>query len=133
MGYEILDHRADLKIKFFGKTKEELFKNAIRGMFKGAKYEAGEEKIKREIKIFSSDASLLLVDFLSEALYLSEINKEIYQDIEFNKFAEKEIEGILIGKKIKKIGIQIKGVTYHDLNVRQKEDGNWEAIVLFDI
>jgi len=30
--YEILEHRADLKIRVFGKTKKELFKNALLGM-----------------------------------------------------------------------------------------------------
>ena len=75
----------------------------------------------------------LLVDFLSEVLYLSEVNWEVYQKIQFKKFTEKEIEGILSGKKLKGIGVIVKGVTYHDLDIRQKKDGTWEATVLFDI
>ena len=57
--YEILEHKADLKIRVFGKTREELFENAMIGMFEGAQYEpssaeTGEikgEKAEREIKI----------------------------------------------------------------------------------
>ncbi|MFQ6049729.1 MAG: archease [Candidatus Paceibacterales bacterium] len=139
--YEILEHTADFKIRVFGKTKRELFENALRGMFEGAKYEpffpkATEdkgEKIKRKIKISSLDLPSLLVDFLNEALYLAEVNQEVYFGVNFENFSEKEIEGTLIGKKLKRMGVQIKGVTYHDLDIHQRKDGSWEATVLFDI
>jgi len=139
--YEILEHKADLKIRVFGKDLKELFENAMIGMFEGAHYESSsaetreskEEKAKREIKISSLDLPSLLVDFLSEVLYLSEVNREVYPKIQFKKFTEKEIKGILSGKKLKRMGVVIKGVTYHDLDIRQKKDKTWEAIVLFDI
>ncbi|MGC9031427.1 MAG: archease [Minisyncoccia bacterium] len=131
--FEILEHKADLKIRAFGKEKLELFLNAMLGMFESAKYEAEGSKIKREIKISSLDLSSLLVDFLSEVLYLSEVNQEVYDEIQFKKFSDKNIEGILIGKKLKRIGVLIKGVTYHDLEIQQRKDGVWEATILFDI
>jgi len=156
MKYEILEHKADLKIKVFGETQKELFENAMVGMFEGAKYEPSfvkdaegkMEGVKREIKISSLDLPSLLVDFLSEVLYLSEVNREVYQKIQFKKFTDKEIEGILFGKKLKCIGAIIKGATYHGLDIHQKpersegwrrtnvlrpKDKTWEAIILFDI
>ncbi len=148
MEYEILEHKADLKIRVFGKTREELFENAMVGMFESAKYEEEGGAIKREIKISSLDLPSLLVDFLSEVLYLSEVNREVYQKIQFKKFTEKEIKGILSGKKLKGIGVIIKGATYHGLDIHQKpersegwrrtnvlrpEDKFWEATILFDI
>ncbi len=131
--FEVLEHKADLKIRVFGKDLKELFENAMVGMFESAKYERENEEIKRDIKISSIDLPSLLVDFLSEVLYLSEVNQEIYQKIQFKKLSEKEIEGTLIGKKLKRIGVVIKGVTYHDLDICQRKDGIWEATVLFDI
>lgn len=181
--FEILDHVTDLKIRFFGKDKKELFLNAMIGMYEGAKYQSsfasasakappsdkpsedksggkkatavpsealndsekrmreGEaEKIKREIKVSSPDLSSLLVDFLSELLYLTETHQEIYQHLQFTKFndpstssGQVKFEGILIGKKLKRIGVLIKGVTYHQLDIHKKEDGSWEATILFDI
>jgi len=131
--YKIIEHTADLKIRVFGKTKKELFKNAVIGMFEGARYEKGEEKVKRGFKVSSSDLSLLLVDFLSEVLYLSEVNGEVYEQIQFKKFSDQKAEGILTGKKLKRIGVQIKGVTHHNLDIHQKKDKTWEATILFDI
>ncbi len=134
MKYQILEHRADLKIRAFGRTKEELFENAMVGMFEAAKYEPTSEskQLTAEIKISSFDLPSLLVDFLSEVLYLSETKKEVYRKIKFEKLTEKELKGTLIGKKLKRMGVHIKGVTYHDLDIHQKK-GIWQATILFDI
>jgi len=131
--YEILEHRADLKIKAFGRDLQELFKNVMTGMFESAKYEGGGREIRRKIKISSFDLTSLLVDFLNEALYLSEVNREVYQEIQFKKFNDKNIEGNLLGKKLKSIGLIIKGVTYHGLDIHQKKDKSWQATILFDV
>ena len=131
--YEILEHKADLKIRVHGKDKKELFENAMIGMFKSARYEKEDREMKRKIKVSSLDLPSLLVDFLSEALYLSEVNQEVYNNIQFTKFGDKNLEGILLGKKLKRIGVVIKGVTYHDLDIHQKKDKTWQATILFDI
>lgn len=130
--HEILEHKADLKIRIIGETKEDLFENALIGMFESAKYKKEEGgRIRREIKVSSQDLPSLLIDFLSEVLYLSEVNHEIYNKIQFKKFSDKNIKGILSGKKLKRIGVQIKGVTYHNLDIKKNEI--WQATILFDI
>ena len=133
--FEILEHKADLKIRVFGKTKEELFQNALFGMTESMKPEIKkpEEKTKRRIKIKSLDLPSLLVDFLSEILYLTQVNKEIYREIKFKKFTDTELQGEVIGQKVERFGQDIKAVTYYDLNVYQKKDKTWEATILFDI
>jgi len=133
--FEILEHKADLKIRVFGKTKEELFKNAMVGMFKAAKYETTKQLMtkRQKIEISSLDLPSLLVDFLSEVLYLVETKKLVFERVEFKKFSENEIEANLIGKPLKRMGVHIKGVTYHDLDIHQEKDGTWQATVLFDI
>jgi len=132
--YETLEHKADLKIRAFGKTKEELFLNMLFGMAESQKAELKtKERTKREVKIKSLDSATLLVDFLNEVLYLSQVNKEVYPKAEFDKFTDTEIKGKLIGQKVERFGEDIKAVTYHGLDIRQLKDKTWEAIVLFDI
>jgi len=133
--YKILEHKADLKIKVFGKTKEELFENAVIGMQRAANYTPTKQPTTKQlkIKIKSVDLLSLLVDFLSEVLYLIETEKLVFEKVEFEKFTEKEIEANLIGKPLKRMGVHIKGVTYHDLDIGQKKDGTWRATILFDI
>jgi SHS2 domain-containing protein len=133
--FEILEHTADLKIKVFGKTKEELFENAMVGMFEAAKYEKEikSQKSKVKIKIKSLDLPSLLVDFLNEVLYLVETKKLIFEKVEFKTFTENELEAILFGKPLKRMGVHIKGVTYHGLEIKKNEKGGWYAEILFDI
>lgn len=131
--FEVLEHKADLKIRVFGRTKEELFENAMIGMFENARYEGEGEEIKREVKISSFDSLSLLVDFLNEILYLCETKREVYNQVSFEKFDSKKIEGFLFGQSLKRIGVQIKAVTYHQLNIRRSKKNLWEAVIVFDI
>lgn len=131
--FELLEHKADLKIRAFGKDKKELFLNMMIGMIESMRPGGIEKGEKREIKINSPDLEALLVDFLSEVLYLSQVNREVYNDVKFTKFTGREIEGELVGQKVERFGEDIKAVTYHDLDIHQRKDRIWEAIVLFDI
>lgn len=135
MKYEILPHTADLKIKVFGKTKEELFSNALLAMTEALKPEITESKEPaiRDIVVKSADLETLLVDFLSEILYLVQTNKEIYPEINFKEFSDTKLKGKIFGKKIERFGEDIKAVTYHNLSVKQRRDNVWEAIIIFDI
>jgi len=140
-GYKILEHPADVRIQAFGKTKKELFLSAMRGMNAILKPQiksqkpaspAGGLKVKSKIKVKSIDLNSLLVDFLNEILYLIQINKEVYNDVKFTKFSDIELEGELIGNKVESFSEDIKAVTYHGLEIKQK-NGLYEATVLFDI
>ncbi|MDD5145403.1 MAG: archease [Candidatus Pacebacteria bacterium] len=132
--YETLEHPSDLKIKAFGKTKEELFLYAMLAMEESLEPEIiKKEKIKREIKIKSLDFQSLLVDFLSEILYKNQIEKEAYNSIKFKILTDMILEAEVSGEKVERFGEDIKAVTYHDLDVHQEKDGSWQATILFDV
>jgi len=132
--YKIIEHRADLKIKVFGKTKEELFENAVLAMNDYLQPEIKNSKIiKRKILIKSFDIKTLIVDFLSEILYLIQTKKETYFKTDFKKFTNTEINAFIFGRKVKKFNEDIKAVTYYDLEIKQKEKNLWQATILFDI
>jgi SHS2 domain-containing protein len=136
--YKILDHPADIKVQAFGRTKQELFSNALQGMAEILKPEKDLQIVNRKIRISSIDLDNLLVDFLSEVLYLSQTNKKIYNDVKFKRFGpsissgQTILEGELFGNKIKSFGEDIKGVTYHGLKI-EKKNGIYQATILFDI
>lgn len=132
--YEILEHVTDLEIRAFGRTKKELFSNMLKGMFESikAKVKRQKSKVVREVKIKSLDEQSLLVDFLSEALTLSDINNEAYFEAKFDKLTDKELEGKIFGWPIEMFEVEIKAVTYHGLYIK-KANSMWEAKVIFDI
>ncbi len=131
--YEILEHKADLKIRIFGEGKEELFLNAILAIRENQRAIISMKDAKRKIKVSSPDLPSLLVDFLSQVLYLSQVNKENYNNIKFKKLSNIRLVAEISGKKVESFGEEIKGVTYHDLDIHQEKDGTWQATVLFDI
>jgi len=140
-GYKILEHPADVRVQAFGKTKEELFLNAVLGMNEILKskappiWRAGagqKSKVVRKIKVKSIDLNALLVDFLSEVLCQIQTNKEIYNKIGFKEFKDDELEAELFGNKIESFGEDIKAATYHNLKIEQRND-LYEATILFDV
>jgi SHS2 domain-containing protein len=132
--FELLEHPADLKIKAFGKRKEELFINMMRGMFESIKFKRKKEKqkMKREIKIGSIDLRSLLVDFLSEVLYLSDVHNEAYLGGEITITDDTRVAGRILGQAVDGFEEEIKAVTHHGLGIEKVND-HWEAVVLFDI
>lgn len=132
--FEFLEHTADIKMKVLGKTKEELFQNALIGMQVALQPKIQNKKSKvKAIVVKSVDLSALLVDFLSEALYLIQVNQEIYNVIKFEKFSDREIRVDLFGQKVERFGEDIKAVTYNNLEICQNKDKILEAIILFDV
>lgn len=134
--FEILEHPADLKIKAYGKDLPEVFVNMAAAIAAQQAPDIGKlgNLDIEEIEIESVDLKSLLVDWLSEILYRSEVNKKVYTEFDVTEFSESPcrikaaIKGVLVENK----NIDIKAVTYHDLEIK-KFDGQWEAVVVFDI
>jgi len=131
--YKILDHPSDVRVQAFGKTKEELFLNAMKGMSAVLRPKIKNQKSKIKIKVKSVDLNALLVDFLSEVLYLIQTNKEVYNNVKFTKFSDQKLEAELFGNRVESFNEDIKAVTYHGLKIIQGKKGLYKATVLFDV
>jgi len=143
--FESLPHTADIKIRVYGKTKKDLFRHALIGMFQvigpkiaGCHVESGrvvckELPEKHDIAVEALDDVALLVDFLSEALYLSDVNNEAYLDVVIHELTDQKIKATIYGAKVKGFEVvELKAVTYHDLAIK-KVDDVWQADIVFDI
>lgn len=132
--YKILDHRADLEIEIIGRNKKEIFQNALLAVrdYLSPIFLKETRKVKRDIKIESIDLPTLLIDFLNEVIYLSEVKKESYTKIEFGELSEKRLKGTLYGEKVGGFSREIKAATYHNLQLKRKK-GVFKTKVLFDV
>lgn len=132
--FEILPHTADLKIRIFGNSLKELFENSIYAMFASIEpiYTDGKD-IEFNVEIDSINRESLFVDFLSEALYLSDANSVAFKSASISEFSDTHLKAKLVGSSIARFEVvEIKAVTYHDLKI-QKVDDSWMAEVVFDI
>ncbi|MBU1008158.1 archease [Candidatus Dependentiae bacterium] len=133
-GFEVLSHTADLKIRVYGKNLQMLFCNTVKGMFESiGPLGKGEVVVERSFDIFSHDLPSLLVDFLSEALYLSDVNGEAYFDVSIDEITNTRVRGVFRGVSINNFEMgEIKAVTHHGLRIEER-DGAWVAEILFDL
>jgi len=132
--YEILEHRADIRLKITASTIKELFQGALEGMAYIIKLEeTSRGPIEEKIEVSSLDINALLVDFLNQVLALSDIYNAVFDKVEIEKLTGKEIRGKIKGQKVDKFKEEIKAVTYTNLEIKKKESKELEAEILFDI
>jgi len=139
--YEYLEHTADIKFLAYGNTLEEVFENAALAMF-NVIIDTGKVsgETTRDVCLTSPDLESLLVDWLSELLYLFEVDEII-----FWKFRVEEIRGEEGEYSIKAVAsgeqyypeshpfeTEIKAVTYNQLELEKTAEG-WKAQVVVDI
>ncbi len=139
--YEYLEHTADIKFIAYGKTLEEIFENAALAMFNviiDTEKVSGETG--REIYLNSPDLESLLVDWLSELLYLFEVDEIVFRKFRVEEINEEKgeysIKARAAGEKYypesHPFETEIKAVTYNQLEVKKIDDG-WKAQVVVDI
>lgn len=137
--YEYLYHIADAKFRAYGSTMEEAFENAALAMFNVMVNTSRiEAKELREIEITSTDIKMLLAEWLSELLYLFEVDGIVFCEFKMDRI-EKKGEGFSLTGKAwgepidlsrHRFDAQVKAVTLHELEVQQKEDGFWVQVVV---
>lgn len=147
MSFIVLPHTADLKIRVFAESLPLFFAESCVGMFQAIDPEprhpencfvqnellvCKEFPKKHRLKISSTDQNALLVDFLSEALYLSDVHDEAYLKAEVHELSQTSIHATIYGIPINRFAVEIKAVTFHDLNI-EEIDGLWQADIVFDI
>lgn len=138
--WEEIDHTADVGVRAFGHTVEELFTHAAEGMFRII---AGEREVhpleERAVTIApaageeGAGPERLLVRFLSELLFLCETQRILFCEFEVEREGgglKAVCRGETLGPDRSGLGMEIKAVTWHGLSL-DLERG--EAQVIFDV
>lgn len=136
--YNFFPHTADVRLKVEASSLEELFTAALEGMGNLIKKnECSENSLntsfKEQIEISSTDSTALLIDFLSEVLTYTQVNKVIYCNVKFKNLTKNFLTATIFGNKVEKFDEDIKAVTYHEAEIKKNEDGNLETTIIFDI
>lgn len=131
MAYEILEHTADAGVRGIGKTLEEAFAEAARGMF-SLMADLSQVRPVRELPVgaMADDLGGLLVAFLGELLFLRD-----REGMLFSRFAveiEREsggwkLKGKAVGEPLDprrhRLGVEVKAATYAGVRVEKTERG----------
>jgi SHS2 domain-containing protein len=122
--YKIIDHEADVGFEIYGKTLEDLYKNAVEALF-SLIVEPKERKPEKGKRFDLADDHGLLIVFLNELLYLWDMEGFIPKDLSL-KIESKKLTGTVIGgiynPSRDKIKREVKAVTYHNFSIEEKND-----------
>ncbi|NPV06628.1 MAG: archease [Anaerolineae bacterium] len=130
MGYKEVRHTADVAIRAWGDSLEELFTSAARGMF-SLIGEADSDRSVHIIKLSADDLETLLVDWLTELIYLSDAHQEAYHQFDVRLTPSWELEAVIRGGPIGRRTGAVKAATYHGLRIEAKQ-GAYSATIVFD-
>ena len=135
--YELIEHTADVAIKAYGKNIAEAFEQAAKAMFDIITDKSEVESVGQyDIDLEAQDMEQLLVDWLSELLFLHGANNMVFGFFKVDLDEKKNrLSAHVFGEPFNiskhKIGIEVKAVTYHMLEIRDKRP--YHVQVLFDI
>ncbi|TLZ54859.1 MAG: archease [Methanobacteriota archaeon] len=134
MRFEELDHTADVGIRAYGATLEELFENAAAGMSSLiVDLESVKPRGEVEVRVKADDLEGLLVNWLQELLFLHETQHLVFCEFDVaigGLDLTGRARGEAIDKRRHELKLAVKAVTYHRLKV-DPEKG--VAEVIFDI
>lgn len=121
INYEFIEHTADIGIKAYGKNLSEAFKNAAVGMFDIITNKSKINNIgEYEIHLDAPDLEQLLVDWLSELLFLNSAKNLVFSEFNVN-ISDNKLSARIFGEEFNDYkhnkGTEIKAVTYHMLEV----------------
>jgi SHS2 domain-containing protein len=133
-GFEILEHTADVGLLATAPTVTGVFEQATRGMAQIAGIWRSTTGDEHGIRVEARDREGALVDWLSEVLYLHDTRNIALTRVLVDAVGETSVSGRIWSSPLDDAdtAIQIKAVTYHQLDVRETSEG-WSATVFFDI
>ncbi|MDD3934592.1 MAG: archease [Methanoculleus sp.] len=135
MSFEELDHTADVLMRVRGATITEVFSDAGRALFHVMYGPCEDRGIERQISLAAEDLESLLIDYLSELLFITDV-----ENIVFCTF-DVDIQGTRLSAVIRgepfdparhSAGALIKGVSYFGLEIVKEEEA-YVVDIIFDI
>jgi SHS2 domain-containing protein len=135
--FEVLDHTADIGIIVYGEDLKALFENAGEAFFHLiTDMKRVRRRIRRRIEIGKESLERLMVDWLSELLYLHDVENLLFREFKIESVGEDGLRAMVRGEPFQEgvhvIKTEVKAVTYHQIEVR-KENGKWRAQIIFDL
>lgn len=131
-GYREIEHTADWQLEVWAPNLPLLFEQAALGMYalSGTQIDA-QPRLNEELHLGAADTEGLLVEFLTELLYLAESQGLAFDNFEI-QIESQELSANISGALIKSQSKEIKAVTYHNLEIKKGPRG-LEVNIVFDV
>jgi SHS2 domain-containing protein len=131
-GFEEIEHTADWALHVWAPDQSILFSQSAVGMYWLMQTSLqAEPRVTRAIDLEGGDHESLLVSFLSELLYIGEMEGLGFDRLDV-KITGPRLHAQVEGAPIAEIKKEIKAVTYHNLAILSTSRG-YEVTIVFDV
>ena len=135
--FKFLDHTADIGLIVYGDTLNALFENAGEGFFHLiTDLSKVRQKMEHRIEMEGKSLERLMVDWLSELLYLHDVKNLLFKKFRVESVGKEGLRAVATGELFQEgihvIKTEVKAVTYHQIRVQQA-NGKWTAQIIFDL
>jgi len=135
MSFTELSHTADVKIQVSAPTLEALFSDAFEALMQVMYGKERNGGTRREFTLQADNNESLLVDFLSEVLFISEVEELVFSHADIS-FRREELHAVLDGEPFDPArhagGTEVKGISYSGLSISHDTNG-YMLDVLLDV
>lgn len=136
MGRRLIEVEADIGFEVWSETLEGLFKEAALALYDiMVDVTKVDPIITKEVKLEASDIEMLLHSWLSELLFITDVEGLVFSDFDV-KITGRRLEAICKGEEVDpekhNPKTEVKAITYHRFSVR-KEGELWRATVIVDL
>ena len=141
-GFKFIDHTADVQVNSWGRDLKEAFAQTAYSLMATISPDLKKinPKIEKTLIIKAEDKEALLFDFLSEFLFIFDVEDLVFSEIKVeyikNINNHYELKASLKGEKFDKskheLGIEVKAITYSFMNIEEKKN-KVEIDITFDI
>jgi len=135
MTFSEVPHTADVKIRASAPTLEGIFSDAFCALMQVLFGPDRKGGLQQEIVLEAEDRESLLRDFLSEVLYIAEVEGLVFREAEI-RISGNRLTAVLDGEHFDKsrhaLGTEVKGISYSGLAITHDANGYMLDIV-FDV
>lgn len=131
--HRFVSHTAEVQVELRAPTLASLFEQAGRALADLMLEEAGDEmdeSVRIDLEAESREA--LLVDWVNELIFRSEVDKVVYTDFAVDEIDDGRLAAQISGVEVRALRTPVKAATYHDLAVEQADD-HIEARLVLDV
>ena len=126
-----VEHTAELELEIEAPSQRAVFDEALRAFADLVRNGEGRP-LERELEVEADEPALLLVEWLSELVYLSEAEQFVPERIGSLHLGEGTLRATIEGHRGEPRQL-VKGVTLHRLELRPDGDTGWRARVVLDV
>jgi SHS2 domain-containing protein len=126
-----VDHTAELELEIEAPSEEGVFEEALVALAE-LTGDASGPPVSRKIEVEAEDHTLMLVEWLSELVYLSETEQFVPERITSLELADGKLRATVEGHRGRPRHL-VKAVTLHRLELLRDDRVGWRARVVLDV